>query len=593
MPVPDHGPEPRADAALAVGVPERAIMDRNGLQDAQGAMAQGQRDLLRIERDRFVALAFCTADVLVELDADLGVVFVAGMTESVFGQATAALAGRSFLDLVAPGDRLLAREVLRQAVSGRRLDPIVIRLWNGREEMPAAGLMGYQLAELENHYFLALGKGATRDEDLERVPGRDATTGLLDRESVTERIVKRVKSGGPEGDDLRMSLVEIPGLSDLEQRLDEKSLGEFAASLGAYLRAASVAGDTAGKLDEAHYAVLHVAQTDMNGLVSRVGELSRQLDPTRRGVTAKATSVAIDVGALSEEDILKAVALTINEFCDSLGGERTVKSLSTMLGTMVEATLEKVGAIRSVIERRAFDIVFQPIVDLETRIPHHYEALVRFSDGSRAAQAYEFINFAEETGVICDFDLAMCRRALDWFGEGPNRNAIILAVNLSGLSLAKSSFVLALHELLRRHPAAKRIMFEVTETARIHDLNTVNRVVKGLRSAGHKVCLDDFGAGAAAFQYLNALDVDVVKIDGAYVRGARASQRGRAFLKAMAGLCADLGIATVGEMVEDEATVKILHECGVQYGQGYLFGRPAPDIAALETVKPPVRREAR
>lgn len=556
-------------------------------------IAEGQRDLLRVERDRFVALAFCTADVLVELDADLKVVFVAGMTESIFGQGTAALAGQSFLDLIAPGDRLLVREVLRQAVSGRRLDPIVLRPWNGQAEMPAAGLVGYQLAELESHYFLALGKGAARDEGEERLPGRDVATGLLDKDSVTERIVKRVKSGGPEGDDLRMSLVEIAGLSELENRLDEKSQEEFAASLGAYLRAASVAGDTAGRLDESRFAILHVPQTDMDGLASRVGELSREVDPEGRGVTAKATSVAVDVGALSEEDILKAVALTINQFCDSMGGDRSVKSLSTVLGTMVQATLEKVSAIRSVIDRGAFDIVFQPIVDLATRVPHHYEALVRFSDGSRAAQAYEFIGFAEETGVICDFDLAMCKRALDWFGEGPNRSSVVLAVNLSGLSLAKSSFVVSLHELLRKHPASKRVMFELTETARIHDLNLVNRVVKGLRSSGHKVCLDDFGAGAAAFQYLNALDVDVVKIDGAYVRGARASQRGRAFLKAMAGLCTDLGIATVGEMVEDETSLKILRECGLQYGQGYLFGRPAPDITAFEAARPMARSGAR
>lgn len=557
-------------------------MNRDRAGETKDLIAEGRRDLLRIERDRFVALAFCTADVLVELDGALKVVFVGGMTDGVFGQAPAALTGRPFLDLVAPGDRLLAREVLRQAVSGRRLDPIVIRLWNGREEMPPAGLMGYQLAELDNHYFLALGKGTAREAEPERVPARDLTTGLLDKEAVTERIVKRVKSGGPEGDDLRMSLIEIADLPELERRLDGKAQAEFAASVGAFLRAASVAGDTAGRLDETRFTVLHVPQADMGGLANRVEELSRALDPEKRGVAAKASSIAVDVGALSEDDILKAVALTINDFCDSGGSDRTVKSLSNMLGTMVQATLEKVSAIRGVIDRRAFDIVFQPIVDLATREPHHYEVLARFRDGSRAAQAYEFISFAEEIGVICDFDLAMVKRALDWFGEGPGRGTISLAVNLSGLSLAKASFVVALHDLLRKHPAAKRIMFEVTETARIHDLNTVNRVVKGLRSSGHKVCLDDFGAGAAAFQYLNALDVDVVKIDGAYVRGARASQRGRAFLKAMAGLCTDLGIATVGEMVEDEVSLNILNECGLQYGQGYLFGRPAPDIAPFE-----------
>jgi EAL domain-containing protein (putative c-di-GMP-specific phosphodiesterase class I) len=122
-------------------------------------------------------------------------------------------------------------------------------------------------------------------------------------------------------------------------------------------------------------------------------------------------------------------------------------------------------------------------------------------------------------------------------------------------------------------------MFEITESARIADLRSVRNVVHGLRQAGHKVCLDDFGAGASAFHYLRALDVDVVKIDGVYVRDALKSNKGAAFLKAMAALCNDLGTEVVAEMVEDNASVAFLRQCGVDYGQGYLFGRPSLDIA--------------
>ncbi|MBT6913024.1 MAG: EAL domain-containing protein, partial [Rhodospirillaceae bacterium] len=93
------------------------------------------------------------------------------------------------------------------------------------------------------------------------------------------------------------------------------------------------------------------------------------------------------------------------------------------------------------------------------------------------------------------------------------------------------------------------------------------------------VCLDDFGSGSSAFQYLNALDVDCVKIDGIYVQEAQASAKGKAFIRSIATLCKDLGIDTVGEMVETDASADFLREVGVRYGQGYLFGKPTKDIS--------------
>ena len=159
----------------------------------------------------------------------------------------------------------------------------------------------------------------------------------------------------------------------------------------------------------------------------------------------------------------------------------------------------------------------------------------------------------------------------------------MVAVNLSGNSIGSPAFVRALQELLAKHEELRdKILFEITESAKIADLEAVNRSVQSLRQAGHKVCLDDFGAGAAAFQYLRALDVDVVKIDGAYVRDALSTGKGRAFLKAMAGLCNDLGIATVAEMVEEEDCLGFLRQCGIAFGQGYLFGRPNADITTFD-----------
>ncbi len=98
--------------------------------------------------------------------------------------------------------------------------------------------------------------------------------------------------------------------------------------------------------------------------------------------------------------------------------------------------------------------------------------------------------------------------------------------------------------------------------------------------------MDDFGAGVSAFKYLSALHVDVVKIDGAYVQEAAHNKRSKALLRAMAGMCRDLEVTTVAEMIEDERMARLVRECGIQYGQGYLYGRPSKTITEFKSPRP-------
>lgn len=104
------------------------------------------------ERDRFVALAFCRADILLELDDDLDVVFAAGATQVLMGTGADALHNRPFLDLVAEEDRVLAGEMLEAARSQGRIDDVVVRL-NGTRRRPNVALAGYRVPDFDNHFF--------------------------------------------------------------------------------------------------------------------------------------------------------------------------------------------------------------------------------------------------------------------------------------------------------------------------------------------------------------------------------------------------------------------------------------------------------
>jgi EAL domain-containing protein (putative c-di-GMP-specific phosphodiesterase class I) len=151
-----------------------------------------------------------------------------------------------------------------------------------------------------------------------------------------------------------------------------------------------------------------------------------------------------------------------------------------------------------------------------------------------------------------------------------------VAINVSGRSLSDPAYVQDLRQALKKYPGfGRRMLFEMTESAEVKDLAAVNAVLQELRREGHPVCLDDFGAGAAAFHYLRALTVDFVKIDGSYVKDVLSNRQDIPFLKAIASLCRDLKIKMIAEMIEDAGTVDLMRAMGVQFGQGYYFGRPS------------------
>ena len=186
-----------------------------------------------------------------------------------------------------------------------------------------------------------------------------------------------------------------------------------------------------------------------------------------------------------------------------------------------------------------FDAFFQPIVNARTGRIHHYEALARFPGADAALTPHDHISLAEQTGLITVFDMAMVRKMIAWLG----------GQSLRGQSLRDPPVRVAVNAFLQR-----------------------------LRRQG---CLDDFGAGAATFEYLSSLDVDIVKLDGAWLHGARATSAGEGFLRELIGLCRELGVTTVAEMIEDEAAFDFARGCGVTYVQGFLFGEPARDIGAF------------
>ncbi|HTI88788.1 MAG TPA: EAL domain-containing protein, partial [Alphaproteobacteria bacterium] len=479
-------------------------------------------DILRSERDRFVALAFCASDILIELDATLRVVYVAGATVGTLGAAPQALIGRSFLDIVAEPDRDWAKSLLATAVGGERIRDVRIRLQSGSREAAPLALVGYHMPDLGRYYLALHIVGGLAQAPPVPVTNRLTPSGLPDGPALADSAGTRLKALGPAAKAYKLTMLRLDGLSELEERLESETSARLLKSVGDIVREASLGGDTAGQFDARSFGFVHATSADTAALAERVRAAARSVDPDGEGVHPVAAQLDLDLEGMSRDDAARACLYVFDRFV-SQGDSFDLTSLSAGLSALINDTVDRVQEFRSVVRDGRFRMVFQPVVDLVTRQIQHYEALARFDDFGPAADGpYQTITFAERSGLICDFDLAMCAKVLRWLED--ERTAGVdhhVAVNVSGRSIGSPAFVDALHRQLREHPSLRgNVLFEITESARIQNLEAVAQVVRGLRDAGHKVCLDDFGAGASAFQYLRALDVDVVKIDGIYVRDA-------------------------------------------------------------------------
>jgi diguanylate cyclase (GGDEF)-like protein len=218
-------------------------------------------------------------------------------------------------------------------------------------------------------------------------------------------------------------------------------------------------------------------------------------------------------------------------------------------------------------------IVLQPIVSTRTREPDLYECLLRMErpDGMLVS-AGEFIAVAEQLGLSRLIDRRTLELAIGVLRRHPS---IRLSVNVSSLTASDHEWLVTLHRLTGgRRDLTQRLVIEITETAAIHDLDLSINFVDTLKELGCRVAIDDFGAGYTSFKNLKILDVDMVKIDGSFVKNLTEEPTNRVFIKTLVEIAETFGLETVAEWVGDEETARIVAECGITHMQGYHFGRP-------------------
>ena len=220
-----------------------------------------------------------------------------------------------------------------------------------------------------------------------------------------------------------------------------------------------------------------------------------------------------------------------------------------------------------------FELHGQPIVEVATGEVVQHELLLRMrgSDGALIAPG-EFLPAAEQYGVIRDIDRWVISRGAELAAGGMS-----VQVNLSGTSMGDVGLIDEIDRALERTGAEpSRMVFEITETEVIQNVDTARRLAQALRERGCRFALDDFGTGFAGISSLKTLPLDYLKIDRGFVSDLCTSETDRRVLAATLDLASAFGLQTIAEGVEDQATLDLLRDSGVDYVQGFFLGRPAP-----------------
>jgi len=435
-------------------------------------------------------------------------------------------------------------------------------------------------------------------ENLRKLAEHDGLTGLYNRtyfHGELERVVERVQRS--EVVNCALLYIDLDHFKYVNDTLGHAAGDKLLIEVANILNRRARKSDLVARLGGDEFTVL-VYDTEPD-LVEKVADsFRRQLADYAFSFEGQSATIGCSIGVAVIEPAVTSPAEVMSRadlacHLAKRGGRNQVhvfvpedaKNVTTMTLDMGWSR-----RIRTAIEHNRFTLACQPIVSTRTRAISTYEVLIRMQDDNgELIMPGGFLPTAERFGLSLDIDLWVIENAIEALtglrATSPNQS---FTINLSAQSLNSPTVCdIIQNKLSACKLDASALIFEVTETVAISDMSAAVTLLSRLRALGCRTALDDFGSGMSSFAYLKELPVDIVKIDGRFVKHIATNPVDQAMVRAMNDIAHALGKETIAEFVEDEAAFQILIELGVDYGQGYHLGRPetiAPITAAVASI---------
>jgi diguanylate cyclase (GGDEF)-like protein/PAS domain S-box-containing protein len=493
-------------------------------------------------------------------------------------------------------DQLLAGDIPSYSIENRSLRPDGEWIWtavNTSMVRDDDGAPLYAIIQVQD-----VSERKRFEGQLQYLADHDPLTGLFNRRRFEGELSRQVAFNSRYGPTGAVLVVDLDHFKYVNDTLGHAIGDELIARIGTLLRDRLRETDVVARLGGDEFAVLlpsadeEQARLVGEDIVKAVRGQSVQLSKDRSLRLTACVGIALfgqgfDVGheaALVNADIAMYEA-------KEAGRDRCVL-LDATEGpqTQMRARLTWSERIRTALEEDGFELYQQPILDIRRNEVTHHELLVRLpGDSGELIPPGTFLYIAEQFGLIQAIDRWVAGQAVRLISRLHSEgNPVTLSVNLSGASMTDASLLELVEEEIRVTGIDPHsLIFEVTETAAIVNIEKARRFAERLGELGCAFALDDFGAGFGSFYYLKHLPFDYLKIDGDFIRQLPSSKADQLTVKAIVQIAHGLGKRTVAEFVGDDATLRLLGRYGVDFAQGYHTGRPA----AVAQTWPPAASE--
>jgi diguanylate cyclase (GGDEF)-like protein/PAS domain S-box-containing protein len=542
---------------------------------------------------RFRELAGRTSDAVIICDRD-GVIRYASPAVGAYGYTPGVLAGVSLSELVHPEDRAPGVRAVRAAAdsTGPQRFPCRVRAADGTWRHVESTVSRYSDASSAGRLLITardVSDQVALRRQLTYLTLHDGLTGLPNRAFLEGR-AKDAADRSTEAEPARAGAVfiNLDGFTGVNDSVGHGAGDLLLAQAARRLRAGVPPQDTVARWGSDEFAVLVETAASAQEIVDLAERLAGSIAAEPFSVADREISLTASVGVAlaggsAPGDLLRNADVAMSRAKDAGGGR--VEVFAAHMHADVVRRLEIASDLRAAIAAGQLELEYQPVVEFATSRVLAVEALVRWQRNGRMARPEEFLDVAEDSGLIvplgqwvlgeaCD-QVATWRRA-GWAG-GVSVNFSLRQVTDAGFTAS----VLGALDGAAVPPAA--LTLEVAERVLIEGAGPVADGLAELRRRGVRLAIDNFGTGYASLAYLRQLAVDTIKIDPSFVAGLGEDATLAMLTRAIIQVGRDLGIEVVAEGIEQQGQLDLLKGMGCGLGQGYLIARPmaAADVAEL------------
>ncbi|HXS41696.1 MAG TPA: GGDEF and EAL domain-containing protein [Stellaceae bacterium] len=516
-----------------------------------------------------------------------------------FAASTVLARGQAFAERINPDDLLLRQQQLHAHYTrGSRFDcEYRIRLESGDFAwLHDRGAAEFDGAGRPKRVFGVLRLVTSRkhqEQQLEHCANYDELTGHFNKKRLREVLDHLLAASFRASHPGAYLAVGIDKLATINDAFGYKAADEVLVEIGHRLDQCLRASDVIGRVGGDRFGIVlaHCAESHVAAAADKIlAAVSRVPIETAVGpiyATVSIGSVAFPDQAKTAYEVMTRAESALAE-AKRAGRDCLVPyRLSEEQRSRHRVDMALGERVQRALKEGRLTLAYQPVVASTTGAIDYHECLLRMiAEDGRIVMAGAFVPAIEQLGFIRIIDRFVLETAV---AEVAEHKDICLGINISGLTATDRPWLRTFTSLLRNKPeVARRLLVEITETEALHDIEESVRFVGTLRDLGCRVALDDFGAGFTSLRHLQALAVDIVKIDGSFVRNLTQSTENQVFLRHLVGLARGLNLQTVAECVETAEEAAILRHEGVGFLQGYYFG--APSLEKPWLVKPPKRQ---